>query len=121
MLYPPVIQKGLSMDNVTILEEGNLVALERDGQVSRFHAMWLRDNAWDDATRRAVEFPHTLEDFFTVFLHENMQLQAFREFEGIPWKMFTRMVENPEDGQHYFPKGQPALPMGFAMKWIKPS
>ena len=41
------------MDNVTILEEGNLVALERDGQVSRFHAMWLRDNAWDDATRSA--------------------------------------------------------------------
>ena len=74
-----------------------------------------------NATRRAVEFPHTLEDFFTVFLRENMRLETFREFEGIPWKMFTRMVENPDDGQYYFPKGQPTLPMGFAMKWTKPA
>lgn len=73
-----------------------------------------------DATRRAVEFPHTLEDYFTVFLHEGMRLERFREFEGIPWKMFTRMVEDPETGQYVFPAGQPALPMGFAMRWIKP-
>ncbi len=72
------------------------------------------------ATRRAVEFAHTLENFFTVFLAEKMQLDAFREFEGIPWKMYTRMVENPDDGQYYFPEGQPTLPMGFAMKWTKP-
>ena len=49
-----------------------------------------------------------------------MKLETFREFEGIPWKMFTRMVENPQDGQYYFPEGQPKLPMGFAMKWTKP-
>lgn len=74
-----------------------------------------------EGTRRAVEFPHTLQDFFTVFLNEGLQLEVFREFEGIPWKMFTRMVENPEDGQYYFPEGQPRLAMGFAMKWTKPS
>ena len=39
------------MGTVTILDEGKIIALERSGKTLRFHAMWLRDNAWDDATR----------------------------------------------------------------------
>jgi gamma-butyrobetaine hydroxylase len=39
-------------DAVDILDGGNAIALKwQDGSVSRFHAIWLRDNAWDDKTR----------------------------------------------------------------------
>ena len=41
------------MDSVTILEQGDLIALERGGEHLRFHAIWLRDNAWDETTRSA--------------------------------------------------------------------
>ncbi|MGB1161511.1 MAG: 2-trimethylaminoethylphosphonate dioxygenase [Alphaproteobacteria bacterium] len=41
------------MDSVTILDEGELIALEHKGKHLRFHAIWLRDNAWDEATRSA--------------------------------------------------------------------
>jgi [2-(trimethylamino)ethyl]phosphonate dioxygenase len=34
-----------------LLDEGRVVALRLDGQAHRFHALWLRDNAPDAATR----------------------------------------------------------------------
>jgi len=37
---------------VDILDHGKIVAITRDsGERHRFHAIWLRDNAWDDKTR----------------------------------------------------------------------
>ena len=42
------------MQQVTILEDGALIALEHKGQNLRFHAIWLRDNAWDETTRSAT-------------------------------------------------------------------
>lgn len=42
------------MQRVTILEDGALIALEHKGQNLRFHAIWLRDNAWDETTRSAT-------------------------------------------------------------------
>ena len=37
---------------VDILDHGKIVAITRDsGESHRFHAIWLRDNAWDDKTR----------------------------------------------------------------------
>lgn len=103
---------------------------EKDGdQVGHLHAIspyWQNQaiiEEWPEsyigikipnATCRAVEFPHTLEDFFRVFLTEDMKLETFRESEGIPWKMFTRVVENPDDGQYYFPKVTPNCP------WVSP-
>lgn len=37
---------------VTILDQGNAIAIDwADGRRTRFHAVWLRDNAWDDKTR----------------------------------------------------------------------
>lgn len=39
------------MSAVTILENGDIIALEHSSGVLRFHAMWLRDNAWDETTR----------------------------------------------------------------------
>ena len=73
-----------------------------------------------DGTRKAVEFAHTLEDFFAVFLHEGMTVDFFREHEGIPWAMYSRMARNPEDELFYLPAGHHRLPMGFSMQWTKP-
>ena len=37
---------------VELLEGGNAIAVPFPGASHRrFHAIWLRDNAWDDATR----------------------------------------------------------------------
>lgn len=37
---------------VTVSDDGGVLTLESgDGASSRFHAIWLRDNAWDSATR----------------------------------------------------------------------
>ena len=41
------------MGTVAILDDGKVLALDHRGQTTRFHAMWLRDNAWDEATRSA--------------------------------------------------------------------
>ena len=34
-----------------ILHDGHAVELDLEGRKHRFHALWLRDNAWDDRTR----------------------------------------------------------------------
>jgi gamma-butyrobetaine dioxygenase len=40
------------VENIQLLDNGLSLALSgSDGQVRRFHAIWLRDNAWDPATR----------------------------------------------------------------------
>ena len=39
------------MSSVSILNQGNAIALMLDGQQMRFHAIWLRDNAQDEETR----------------------------------------------------------------------
>lgn len=39
------------MTTVEIIEDGRAIALSASGSIHRFHAIWLRDNAWDDATR----------------------------------------------------------------------
>lgn len=37
---------------VTILDQGHAIAIDwSDARRTRFHAIWLRDNAWDDKTR----------------------------------------------------------------------
>ena len=71
--------------------------------------------------RKAVEFAHTMEDFFTVFLNEGMKLEFFHEHESIPWPMYTRMANNRDENQLYhMPKGKPRMPMGFSFMWTKP-
>lgn len=40
-------------NDIEILDGGNAVALTLNGVRHRFHAIWLRDNAWDEATRSA--------------------------------------------------------------------
>ena len=42
------------MFDVEIGAGGNELSLTADGRVLRFHAMWLRDNAWDKETRSSV-------------------------------------------------------------------
>ena len=66
-----------------------------------------------DGTRKAVEFAHTLEDFFTVFLREGMTLDFFREHEGIPWAMYSRMTRNPDDELFYLPPDTTDCPWAF--------
>ncbi|WP_299471280.1 TauD/TfdA family dioxygenase [uncultured Roseibium sp.] len=39
------------MSDVTISEAGNILVLATDQGLFRFHAVWLRDNAWDEETR----------------------------------------------------------------------
>ncbi|MBI6629438.1 2-trimethylaminoethylphosphonate dioxygenase [Pontibaca salina] len=39
------------MTDVTIAPEGNFITLKAGERTARFHAIWLRDNAWDEATR----------------------------------------------------------------------
>ncbi len=39
------------MTTVDIIEDGNAIALASGGRICRFHAIWLRDNAWDADTR----------------------------------------------------------------------
>ena len=40
------------MANARVFQDGSVLALEVDlGKTLRFHAIWLRDNAWDGATR----------------------------------------------------------------------
>lgn len=39
------------MIQVNLSPDGDIVALSNDGTTARFHAIWLRDNAWDEATR----------------------------------------------------------------------
>jgi len=74
-----------------------------------------------EGARKAVEFAHTLEDFFTVFLREGMQLQFFHEHEEIPWAMYSRMARRPDLPQVFqMPAGQPRMPMGFSFMWTKP-
>ncbi len=41
------------MADVKIIEDGAAIALDMGGAVSRYHAVWLRDNAWDEQTRAA--------------------------------------------------------------------
>lgn len=36
---------------IEIIDSGKAIALSENGQRWRFHALWLRDNAWDDETR----------------------------------------------------------------------
>ncbi|MCB2028866.1 MAG: hypothetical protein KDH18_09420, partial [Rhodoferax sp.] len=37
---------------VQVSDDGNVLTLhDGAGAALRFHAIWLRDNAWDDATR----------------------------------------------------------------------
>ncbi len=39
------------MTTVDIIEDGHAIALTSSGTVMRYHAIWLRDNAWDEKTR----------------------------------------------------------------------
>ncbi|WP_422395947.1 2-trimethylaminoethylphosphonate dioxygenase [Roseovarius rhodophyticola] len=39
------------MTTVKIIEDGAAIALDMAGVTSRYHAIWLRDNAWDEGTR----------------------------------------------------------------------
>ena len=39
------------MTEVTLHEDGTFLGLSRGGDQARFHAIWLRDNAWDATTR----------------------------------------------------------------------
>ncbi|UTW13669.1 2-trimethylaminoethylphosphonate dioxygenase [Marinobacterium rhizophilum] len=39
------------MATISIQQEGRALEIEVQGRVVRFHAIWLRDNAWDDQTR----------------------------------------------------------------------
>lgn len=41
------------MLNCTLNENGRYITLISDGASHRYHAVWLRDNAWDEATRSA--------------------------------------------------------------------
>ncbi|MDQ7020204.1 MAG: TauD/TfdA family dioxygenase [Robiginitomaculum sp.] len=41
------------MTTVTLDEAGTNIALACNGTTARFHAIWLRDNAWDESTRDA--------------------------------------------------------------------
>ena len=41
----------MRIDNARVIEEGRAVELSIDGRPARFHAIWLRDNALDAATR----------------------------------------------------------------------
>ena len=44
----------MTLSNVTVLDAGAAVKLDwRSGESARFHALWLRDNALDPATRSA--------------------------------------------------------------------
>ena len=42
---------GTAMTSMTISENGAVLNLSTGDQELRFHAIWLRDNAWDDQTR----------------------------------------------------------------------
>jgi len=39
------------MTTADIIEDGAALRLATEGEALRFHAIWLRDNAWDEATR----------------------------------------------------------------------
>ncbi len=39
------------MATLTVHDNGNYLAIQVQGKATRFHAMWLRDNAWDSETR----------------------------------------------------------------------
>lgn len=39
--------------SISVSADGQVLSLTADHQVYRFHAIWLRDNAWDPATRDA--------------------------------------------------------------------
>ena len=39
------------MPAVHVSADGKSITLDLNGQTSRFHAIWLRDNAWDETTR----------------------------------------------------------------------
>lgn len=39
------------MATLSVHENGNHLAIQVRGEAKRFHAMWLRDNAWDSETR----------------------------------------------------------------------
>lgn len=41
------------MTTVEIIEDGAALSITMHGTASRYHAIWLRDNAWDDTTRAA--------------------------------------------------------------------
>jgi gamma-butyrobetaine dioxygenase len=41
----------MRIDDARVIDEGRVVELSIEGQPSRFHAIWLRDNALDAATR----------------------------------------------------------------------
>ncbi len=43
-----------SSHGITIAEDGSYLAIAANGQTSRFHAIWLRDNARDNETRSAA-------------------------------------------------------------------
>lgn len=39
------------MFTASLSDDGNVLTLADDAQSARFHAIWLRDNAWDETTR----------------------------------------------------------------------
>lgn len=39
------------MSQASVDGNGQVLRLEKDGRTARFHAIWLRDNAWDSETR----------------------------------------------------------------------
>jgi [2-(trimethylamino)ethyl]phosphonate dioxygenase len=41
----------MRIDDARVIDDGRAVELSIDGRPSRFHAIWLRDNALDAATR----------------------------------------------------------------------
>ena len=46
------------MHHVNILDDGRAISLTNEGWAKlRFHAIWLRDNAWDAGTRAPGKRP----------------------------------------------------------------
>lgn len=41
----------MTMTTVTLAPDGHSIAITDGTQTARFHAIWLRDNAWDTDTR----------------------------------------------------------------------
>lgn len=97
------------------------------------HSYWIEDAIVEEAeesytgvkipdagTREYVEFAHTLDDFFTAFLDQDMTLKTFKEHDEIPWRLFKSMIRNPERRLFTLPEGRKTAPLGFSFKWQKP-
>ena len=82
---------------VEILEGGGSVAVTfANGETCRFHAVWLRDNAWDDKTRspgngqRLItlgEIPRTISVVSATLAGGQMQLTFAPEGRTIPYDL----------------------------------